>query len=90
MQYEQVLRLMGPIVDKICLYYISLVDIVSMKLILVPLCGPLDRLAHVVYLVCLPAVSLCPYGSDALAIFLYMGSSIPDAAGMTWVYGIMP
>lgn len=78
------------ILDKKYLPRILLIDIVKMKLILVPLCGPSDRLAHVVYLVCMPAVSLCLCGSDTLAIFLYMGSSIPKAAGMTWVYGIMP
>lgn len=78
------------ILDKKCLPRILLIDIVRMKLILVPLCGPSDRLAHAVNLVCMPVVSLCPCGSETLAIFLYMGSSIPETAGMTWVYGIMP
>ena len=70
--------------------YIHLVVIFKLKLILVPLCGPVDRLAHAVYLVCMPVVSLCPCGCDTLANFLYMGSSVPNAAGMTWVYGIKP
>lgn len=81
---------MTDLFDRICLDYYPIVDIVKPKLILVPLCGPLDRLAHVVYLVCMPAVSPCLCGSETLAIFLYMGSSVPNAAGMTWVYGIMP
>lgn len=81
---------MEDLFDRIYLDYYLIVDIVKLKLIFMPSCGPLDRLAHVVDLVCMPVVSLCPCGSETLAIFLYMGRSIPETAGMTWVYGIMP
>ena len=81
---------MEDLFDRIYLDYYLIVDIVKLKLICVPSCGPLDRLAHVVDLVCMPVVSLCPCGSETLAIFILYGDEIPNAAGMIWVYGMMP